>query len=396
MTITADQAWQDYQRVVDEARTAALTSSWAHSPQLRAQAQYYVSMLQAFGFNLYMAPRQSYPTFFSHTIFTPVEYGWGAPSPDFRYHWTAIDGARTYRIWGTRGNTRWLDVQAQRGWWGDEDQVNLGNWDIDDFDIAADGGFEIIASASEQPGNWMKLDPQAHNICLLVRDVWDDWERDEGATIHIECLDRRPDDTVFLTEAQIAERLGKIARQTRYSVDWYQDMSRQTLEGAGAVNKFWLPPFRVTNNGGNPRAVYIKGIYDLADDEALIIECALPECKYWSLQLADPWFQTTDYRFHQSSLNDKQAVRAADGKVRLVVSATDPGVPNWVDTVGLSHGLLMWRWYLAETHPVPDVTKVPVSSVRQHLPADTPVVSTEQRREALAARERQVARRFRV
>ena len=246
MTAT-DKAWSDYQRVIDDARSRALSSSWASTPQLRAQAAYYISMLQAFGFNLYMAPRQAYPTFFSHTVFTPVEYQWGAPSPDFRYHWTAIDGARTYRIWGRRGN---------------------------------------------------------------------------------------------------------------------------------------------------PRAVYIQMIYDLADDEALIIDCEIPDCKYWSLQLADPWFQTTDYRFHASSLNDKQARRDSDGRVRIVLSRRDAGVPNWVDTAGLGKGLGMWRWYLSPSHPVPATTKVRLAELREHLPPDTPHVSPAQRAEMLAVRQAQVARRF--
>ena len=393
MTAT-DKAWSDYQRVVDDARSRALSSSWASTPQLRAQAAYYISMLQAFGFNLYMAPRQAYPTFFSHTVFTPVEYQWGAPSPDFRYHWTAIDGARTYRIWGRRGNTRWLDIQAQHGWWGDSDQRNLANWDIDEFELGPDGSFEAIASADPQPGNWMKLDRDSRNICLLVRDVWDDWANADGATIHIECLDRRDDDTVLLSEEQIAERLGKIAHMTRFSVDWYQTMSDTVLREAGGTNRFWLPTLSVSNVGGNPRAVYIQMIYDLADDEALIIDCEIPDCKYWSLQLADPWFQTTDYRFHASSLNDKQARRDSDGRVRIVLSRRDAGVPNWVDTAGLGKGLGMWRWYLSPSHPVPATTKVRLAELREHLPPDTPHVSPAQRAEMLAVRQAQVARRF--
>ncbi|MBO9376207.1 DUF1214 domain-containing protein [Sphingomonas histidinilytica] len=389
-----DAAWADYQRVIDQARTRAMTSSWASTPQLRAQAAYYISMLQAFGFNLYMAPRQAYPTFFSHTIFTPVEYQWGAPSPDFRYHWTAIDGRRTYRIWGRRGNTRWLDIQAQHGWWGDADQRNLANWDIDEFELGADGSFEAIASADPQPGNWMKLDRDSHNICLLVRDVWDDWANADGATIHIECIDRAPSDTVLLSEAQIAERLGKIAHMTSFSVDWYQDMSDTVLREAGGSNRLWLPTMSVSNVGGNPRAVYIQMIYDLAEDEALIIDSEIPDCKYWSLQLADPWFQTTDYRFHASSINDKQARRDADGRVRIVLSPRDPGVPNWVDTAGLLKGLGMWRWYLSPSHPVPATSKVKLAEVRDHLPADTPTVSPAERAEMLATRQAQVARRF--
>lgn len=392
----ADAAWANYLRVIDEARTLALTSRWAHSPQLRAQAEYYISMLQAFGFNLYMAPRHAYPTFYSHTVFTPVEYQWGAPSPDFRYHWTAIDGRRRYRIWGTRGNTPWLHIQAQKGWWGDADQRNIGSWDVDDFTRDAEGRFEIIASADPQPGNWMKLDRNAPNTCLLVRDIWDDWANAQGATIHIECIDPRPDDTVLLSEEQVAERLGKIAFQTRFSVQWYQDDMARVLNGAGGTNRFWAPDTSSTNLGGNPQAAYVKMVYDIRDDEALIVETALPNARYWSLQMADPWFQTTDYRFHQTSLNRHQTHIDADGKVRMVIAGSDPGAANWIDTAGLPYGLAMWRWYLSDRHLVPNVRKMPLSRVRESLPAGTPFLAPEQRAARLAARNSQVMRRFGV
>jgi hypothetical protein len=391
----ADQAWRDYLQVIDKARSRALASRWAQTPINRAQAMYYISMLQAFGFNLYMAPRQAYPTFFSHLIFTPVEYNWGAPSPDFRYHWTAIDGARTYRIWGQRGHSSWLDIQAQRGWWGDADQSHLGNWDVDKFALGQDGSFEIIASATMQQGNWMKLDPTAHNTCVLVRDIWDDWEC-EGASIHIELLDRKPTDTVFLHQEEIGHRLGQIAFQTRFSVDWYLASMDRIFANAGGYNRFWLPGPSPTNLGGNPRASYVHMIYDLKPDQALIIETEIPNARYWSLQLADNFYQTVDYRFHQASLNNKQARLDADGKVRVVLSAVDPGVPNWVDPAGLMQGLAMWRWYLSDRFLVPTVTKVSISEVRRNLPADTPRVSAEQRAQQLAWRRREVGRRFGV
>jgi hypothetical protein len=186
-----DQVWASYMRAIDDARQTALAWRWAQTPEMRSQAMYFISMMQAFGFNTYMAPRTAYPTFFSHLMFTPVEYNWGAPSPDFRYHWTRIDGSRDYRIWGKRGNTPWLHIQAQKGWWGDPDQTNVGQWDVDDFALDADGSFEIIASPDEHPGNWMKLPRDVPNICLLVRDIWDQWEGTDGATIYLEPLDTR-------------------------------------------------------------------------------------------------------------------------------------------------------------------------------------------------------------
>ena len=392
---SSDAAWSAFQQSVDESRSRALAWRWAQTPEARAQAMYYIAMTQAFGFNTYMAPRTAYPTFFSHLFFTPVEYNWGAPSPDFRYHWTKIDGARRYRIWGRRGKTPWLHIQAQRGWWGDPDQANIGNWDVDQFEIAADGSFEIIAAPEPQPGNWMKLDPTAPNICLLVRDIWSDWEVSEGATIHIEALDVLASDTLLLTEAEIAERLRGMAQQISFSMQTWMRMTDDVYDAVG-FNRFWLPTEDVTRIGGNPLAAYVKMLYELSPDQAVVIETEVPRVRYWSLQLSDFFYQTTDYRFHRSSINNNQAAIDADGKVRIVLSARDPGTPNWVDTSGSLRGFAQWRWYLSDRFPVPVATVTTVEQVRKHLPPGTPVISPEVRRQQLVDRIRQIGRRFNV
>jgi hypothetical protein len=388
-------AWNTYISMVEEAKSIALNSRWGQSPRNRAQALYFISMLQAYGFNTYMGPRQTYPTFFSHHFYTPVEYTWGSPCPDFRYHWTAIDGERNYRIWGSRGTTKWLDIQAQRGWWGDADQSNLGNWDVDEFELGPSGEFEIFASATPQPKNWIALDAKARNICLLVRDVWDDWENDIGADIHIELMDPRPTDSLFLEEDEIGVRLEKIGYQTRFSVQTFLAYIDKIYEEAGGFNRFWAPPSD-PGLGFNPKAVYFLAVYEIQPDEALIVETEVPNARYWSLQLGDNFMQTTDYRFHQSSLNNNQTRRDTDGKARLVLAGRDPGVPNWVDTAGLQQGFMQWRWYLSDRFPAPETRKVRIDELRNHLPADTPIVSPQQRITDLDRRRAQVGRRFKV
>jgi len=42
-----------------------------------------------------------------------------------------------------------------------------------------------------------------------------------------------------------------------------------------------------------------------------------------------------------------------DGSVRIVVAHEDPGVPNWVNTVGHSQGTMCFRWIRATEHPQP-------------------------------------------
>ena len=72
----------------------------------------------------------------------------------------------------------------------------------------------------------------------------------------------------------------------------------------------------------------------------------------------------------------------------------DPGVPNWIDTVDNNTGIALWRWYLADSHPVPLVRQVSIERVREHLPADTPQVLREERRAIIAARAAAILRRF--
>jgi len=52
-----------------------------------------------------------------------------------------------------------------------------------------------------------------------------------------------------------------------------------------------------------------------------------------------------------------------DGVLRIVVSARDPGVPNWIDTAGYSRGLIQGRWTDCESQPIPTVRKVPLADV---------------------------------
>ena len=46
-------------------------------------------------------------------------------------------------------------------------------------------------------------------------------------------------------------------------------------------------------------------------------------------------------------------LQSDDGSVTLVISATDPGHPNWIDTAGHDHGTMCVRWVRASSHPEP-------------------------------------------
>ena len=410
--MTSDKAWENYLRTLAEVRREAMNGMWGRTPQNRAQAQYYISMSEQYAFQLHMAPRQAFPSFLTSQFHTPAEIGWGAPCPDFRYHWTAIDGAHTYRLRGTRGNTNWVNIQAQRGWagnagWGEDmDRITIGQWDLDDFAIADDGTFEITLSPDRCEGNWIELDRDCGNITLLIRDIWDDWENDEGASFDIDRISPADGARLFLTEGEISDRLDAMAGMMRYSIAFFGGLAEQVHQRTGwnqFVELFAPPkqegdaPAKHTSAGGAAAARYIQCVYDLEPGSALVIEVNCPpDARYWSLQMADFYHQTTDYKYHQTSLNRNQARPDADGKTRLVMSTEDPGVPNWISTAGLQQGLAMWRYYLVPDGELPRATLVKLSELRDHLPSDTPVVSAAERAASLATRRKQIERRFRT
>ena len=133
----------------------------------------------------------------------------------------------------------------------------------------------------------------------------------------------------------------------------------------------------------------------LGPDEAPVISPHRPDADYWGWTVHHRHrMDSGDFADHLTSTNGAQAHVDPDEQVRLVLAATDPGVPNWIDTQGRPEGLLVYRYVGTRSRPVPEAVVAPVADVRQHLPAGHPVVTPAERIEQLAARRRAVLARY--
>ena len=393
---TVAEAQAIWDRTVASARKELLAHRYAADPALLAQGQYFLGNLETVAFNMYVAPRQQYPAFYTQSFFMPFELSWGTQNPDFLNHNAFIDGARTYRIWGNAKGSYWTTIQAMTGFWGDEKMAQLGQIDFDDIPIAENGDFEIFMGpnppADTKGKTWLKLDPAAHNVMLAVREVYMDWESTRIVDLHIETLDRDADAPMWFDEQELAKRIAKGAKFIEFA--WrFSSGQMDKAKASPPVNSFVMPS-GATEVGGNPVAAYVPMQFEVAPDEALIIAMTPIEARYWGFQTASVWGQTNDYSYHQSSLNAEQAKVDSDGKVRLVLSLSDPGVPNWLDPVGVGTGSVLLRWYKARGTAVPETQLVPLAELRRHLPKDTPTVTPAERTEQLKARARASLRRF--
>jgi hypothetical protein len=388
-------AWARYRDALEYARETLYSVDLASDRRVLDAAHYALYQVQASAFNMVIAPRQHYPRPDIHLFAEPMVYPWLLNDPDFLYRMLYLDGARTYRIWGKRHDTVWVDLQFFSRFWSEpEDQMKcLGNYDLDSFSIEPDGRFEIIASAERHAGNWISLDPRSPRHVVMIREAFLDWEKETPVEMHIETVDGKPNQRVLHDEQAMIERIDAAARLVRFTVGrfmcgpvfhWRKQFGAHSFFKASASN----------DSGTNPGATYWMCIYELAEDDALIVETDVPRCRYWGVQLTDVFVNTTEYVHHQSSLSGHQATLDRDGKFRAVVSKRDPGVPNWLDPVDHTQGTVYLRWYLAETEAAPTVRKVKFDEVRKYLPTETPSVAPDVRAAQLRSRRLSALRRY--
>ncbi|CAM3047552.1 DUF1214 domain-containing protein [Prescottella defluvii] len=333
-------------------------------------------------------------------------------SPDCLFGHTELDPAGTYRVTGTGGRARYIGLtlydtvrlyeKAQSG----EDQPkdfraafkaatgstlgaisNPGG-----ITLQENGDFEVIISAEPYSTNWLPMHPQAGNI--ITRQYFYDWDDEEPYHISIERIDTESDGPVTepRTVTRHVEHLGRYVDgfaeywSTMYSL---RDGERNVLRTQ--------PPVESTYASDGASIAYGGGTFEIANDEALILEVTPPDCHFWNIHLGDYWGQSLDYTYRQTSLNGHQATLDENGVFRAVVAHRDPGVRNWLDTAGNTFTRCVYRWWLTtgSEFPAPSVRKVKFADLPTELPDSTSRIDRAERREILSRRRRAVLKRYR-
>jgi hypothetical protein len=331
-----------------------------------------------------------------HPVFLPalnVTLNVGQPNADTTYRNAIITPGGSYRLRGERGSLRIFKL-GQFGRPPAKASAGISALAYNDFNelhLDPAGNFDVILSPTRSQGytgDWWKL--EAGTSSLLLRQVDFDWVTERDPRISIERLDKpveRPRPDAAELETRLRNLATSIGNTAFFLVDHVEGLRRD-----GYINR--LREFDVSHLGGLVGQFYYEGAYELAPDEGLILEAKVPaKCTYWSVILTNDIYETTDWYNNQSSLNGAQLRVDGDAIVRVVISAKDPGVPNWLDTAGYPSGAIQGRWNECSATPIPTLRKVPVTDVRQFLPVDTPKVTPAQREERVRNRRAQVQQR---
>lgn len=390
-----DAAWHAHRARVEALRERMLASPLAADPADRLRAHGWLLQAEAAAYNMAIAPRPSHPKLLLSTVFEPNVYSWLLPNADFLYRYAFLDGARRFRIRGRMGSAHFLEAQTIRGFWGDPDLKLLASYDLDRFEHGPDGSLEIAVGPTKPADcpNWIATDPSSDRNTLILREAFYDWASETRAELSLEPEDG-PLAPAERSAESLAERLDAASRMLEFCFQAFSGGLTQEVLDAVGTNRFRLIDTSRDEHAANPSAGYVPAVYALAEDEALVVEVAAPQARYWNLHLGDVWWQVTDYANRQSSLNGRQVATDPDGRVRIVVSARDPGVANWLDTAGIARGVALLRWYFTRDYPEPAARVVRFDDLGSCLPAGTRRVSPAERRNSIAARRAVLQRRY--
>jgi len=286
-----------------------------------------------------------------YPLVTPTTLGEGETS-DARYHQTMIDGHRSYVLSGERGDAPFIEFTVYAGKIGiDAHSAQVGAIKRLDGLLDAEGRYEIILSPERHPGNWIRTTPEAS--CVFIRQYAHDWSRTVGATFTI----REIDSDSLPPNVTLARVMAALPRTAAY-------VTRSSAIWAGIVDQARQAPpnrfvtFPAKDHDESPEMPtghrFSSGHFRLEPDEALMVTLKPAEVPYWGMDITNYWFEPMSWPSHRSHLNNRTAVTAADGTVKVAIAATRPDADNWIDTRGHREGMMMFRWSRTAL-PVPQI-----------------------------------------
>jgi len=286
----------------------------------------------------------------------------GGDNPNAEYDSTAWDGRRAYRIRGNIGTVDHVSFTVMaRPPDGPAHAIGYVNERSLEPDARGDFTLWLAAEKPEEPGVWIRTAPEQRGS-VLVRQYIGDRAAERLASYSIDVVGRSHLDP--LAPSSDAE----VAAAIRATLNG--------LNGLGRLHHYVSPSIEAEPNrferknsddfgaeiSGSDN-LYMIGTYRIEPDEALIVEVAPLDVRYWNFAIENPWHESVDYAQRKTARTHDDVTRDPDGKVRFVIAHARTDHPNWLETAGHRRGFMTFRW-VGERQaqaPLPTVTKLPLA-----------------------------------
>lgn len=328
-------------------------------------------------------------------------------NPDTVYRFTGINGASTYSIQGkvagydpadpsthpTSANTNFSVLTGING-------VTAANLNGEELSIRDDGTFTIVVSPNGAPANPEKgmnyIQAPANSTILATRNTLGDWNTETPMTLTIEKTAGPPSSLFSQIGGFAIPVIGETVVKNPLLMSLVSivpafDKAPLLLSSAETAILMLVTGINGENTymsvataTGAPNVLsqpqhnaqflstqlQSAGYFQLKDDEAMVITVDPGDAEYFVVPVTNDWTITGDTRNQQTSLNNSQAIKNADGTYTIVVSKNDPGVANWVSTGGLNQGTISMRFQGVD----PNATNMPKVTTRVVKASEVPSI----------------------
>lgn len=261
----------------------------------------------------------------------------GTDNPDNAYMFIGMSGEYSYRIDGQLADhppciftyslldgdyVRTSHIKTQ-GLLGKNDLV-----------VDADGRFTITIDASPADGRPNHIQSTPDTVMLNLRETLADWTIELPAKLSISRTDGKATPPAHSVEDMAVRAASYIREGAPF---WALKFHHESYEKI-APNQPQPIMSSAKRLGGLLTQFSSHGSFTLEEDEAYVVRVDPFDADYVGFQLADAWMVSADYVDRLGSLNNRQVVADADGRISYVISRRDPGAHNWLDAGGMDVG----------------------------------------------------------
>lgn len=340
-------------------------------------------------------PGVAYNQFHEVAVTWGLPFPWDAPvtnpqnfqillNPDDQYALIPVDSGNTYQITVEPGPGTQDATFGVLGGNGVQSVYHpLAGYNLDQFTPNANGSYTIDLSPTQHSGNWVDT---AGADQVLIRDTVANWGqihdsysiKQLGVPVHYQ--------TPHLSNAQLSTVLTNIAQNEVHQAQSSAYFGQMDVPQSLPVNTFSpiqpTVPFMPGPLLPGDNQFSSLGNFSLQPDQALVVKVPDVSSVYSSALVSNTFGQDAPPATATGSLSDAQAFHDPNGYTYYVISSKDPGVANWLNDGGASHGEV-WLRFQGLDGPVTSTQVqaqvVNVADVRSVLPADTPVVTPAER-----------------
>jgi hypothetical protein len=307
---------------------------------------------------------------------------WGGNQRDAIYRCANINPNGTYRVVckPQGGLPVVATFQAMNNFWVTEGGgKTLSTKNIYDYKANGEGSYEVILS-KEKPvdGNFFQLSDSTTGI--IIREYIADDERQKRFRLSIERIDQPL--TIPLesdSEEELAEKINNAVNMVKNVAGVFLNMTRLMRQN---VNGITILEDR-SSYGASLENKYYYGSWDLGPDEALVLEMKPVKAAYWSFTASNFWCQALSPTDFPEEVNNFDAVTDPDGKIRILITHSDPGYANWISTGGLKVGTITGRFNYQKEEEKVTCKKVKLSDLETVMAANSVKITPEERERQL-------------